>query len=107
MQASPQATIPGTNDTSLNDAVEAVLAAALEADRGQPRRRSGALALTLLTGALALCFAVLVTADMAGSGDTAAPRQLPVSANLPAPDTSVPAARFSADMVADELPATF
>ena len=107
MQASPHATSQGHSDAALNDAVEAVLAAALEADWAKPRARTGPLLTTLLTGALALCFAVMLTAESAGNGSDAPPVLLPVSASLPAPDTSVPAARFSADNVAEALPATF
>ena len=111
MQASPHATSQDRKDAALNDAVEAVLAAALEADWAKPRARIGPLLAILLTGALALCFAVMQTAESAGNGSDAAPLLvpvlLPVPASLPAPDTAVPVARRSADSVVDALPATF
>lgn len=107
MHTSRHATTQGSSDASLNDAVEAVLAAALEADWAKRRSNIGPLLATLLTGALALFFAVMLAAESAGNGSSAVPQHLPVSANLPAPDTSVPPARFRADTLPDALPATF
>ncbi len=67
MHTSPQATTSGASDAALNDAVEAVLAAALEAEWAQPRQTVVPLLLTLLTGVLALCFALLLTAGATGT----------------------------------------
>ena len=107
MHTSRHVTTQGRSDASLNDAVEAVLAAALEADWAKRRRNIGPLLATLLTGALALFFAVMLTAESAGNGSGAVPVRLPVSVNLPVPDTSVPPARFSADTLPETLPDTF
>ena len=107
MHTSPQTTPRSPTDASLNDAVEAVLAAALEAEWAKPRQPVAPVLLTLLTGALALCFAVLLTAGAASSSGTHTLPRLPVSAGLQAPDTSVPAAQASADTLPEDLTATF
>jgi hypothetical protein len=70
-------------------------------------RQNRAVTITAVTAALALMFGLLVLAEMPGAADLAPMAVLPAVASLTAPDTSVPAARFSADQAAEELPATF
>jgi hypothetical protein len=73
----------------------------------RPPRTSRPLAIAMLTAALALCFGLLVMAEMPGGQDIAVVPSLPVL-GLNLSDTSVPAARFSADApVSDEPPPSY
>ena len=73
-------------------------------------RLPGTMALTLLTGALALSLAAFTLADVLSyqtAAAHAAPARLPVAASTLAPDTSVPAARADGPGVHAPLPPTF
>ena len=70
----------------------------------------GTMALTLLTGALALSLATFALADVLSYQTAvahAAPPRLPVAASTQAPDTSVPAAPADGPGVQAPQPPTF
>ncbi len=79
---------------------------ASDAPESQP---PGTLALTLLTGALALSLAAFALADVLSyqTAPNPGPARLPVAAGTPAPDTSVPAARADGPGVQEPQPPTF
>lgn len=82
----------------------------LPANAGPESSPPGTMALTLLTGALALSLAAFALADVLSYQTAtahAAPPRLPVAASTVAPDTSVPAARADGPGVPEPLPPTF